>query len=182
MECGGYPSITIIQYDGTKEAKDGLGSRDASEELSGLVPDRAPHGTSQVHSVMLHRRGWITIPEDDILTSYTFSHLLKGQDQDPIVNGIGNNLTKICFLALSTTFFGAEHKETSLVQRGLHRYCFALKELQKALGDQRRHDSVDLPHAVVVMALFEVSPPSSCFSNASSFTLPLSICVNCVKF
>lgn len=60
------------------------------------------------------------------------------------------------FLALSTTFFGIEHKENRLVSRGFHQYGQSLEYVHGALEDPSRYRSLDLLESIVTMALFEV--------------------------
>jgi hypothetical protein len=101
----------------------------------------------------------LTIPRDEIFTSYTINYLLRGLHDDQVVHQpeIDRKLTDECFLALSTTYFGAAHEDKSILQQGFQRYGLALERIYNALGDPSRYRSFDLLHAVVVAALFEVS-------------------------
>jgi hypothetical protein len=65
-------------------------------------------------------------------------------------------LVEKSFLALSTVFFGLDHHEKSVVNRGFRRYGNALGLVRQALGDQSRYQSFDLLESIIIMALFEV--------------------------
>lgn len=95
---------------------------------------------------------------DDIFVNYTLAHLLRSSDQvEQDVTGIERTLANQCFLALATSYFGGEHKEKSLVERGLQRYGVALKGLHDAMGNSSKMKTYDVLESVIVMSLFEVA-------------------------
>jgi hypothetical protein len=100
----------------------------------------------------------ISSPPDDIFVQYTRSRLLRGVNAtDPVVPPtVERVLVEKSFLALSTVFFGLDHHEKSVVNRGFRRYGNALGLVRQALGDQSRYQSFDLLESIIIMALFEV--------------------------
>jgi hypothetical protein len=119
-------------------------------------------GTLPLHSIALI--------EDDVFINYTLAHLLKGSESlDPSTKFVDRKLADQCFLALATSYFGHEHREHSIVERGLRRYGTALSELHRALTDMKRCTSYDVLESVILMAFFEVciplTPLASLFSN-----------------
>lgn len=158
LKCGGYPSITIIQYEGSKATRDPFRCQDTSEKLTVLAPYARSCIDNQVQGTNISLHHWISTPQDEIFTSYTISHLLSGQDQEAhVITGSSYSIASKCFLALCTTYFGSEHMEASLIQRGLQRYGCALEQLNKALGDPARRHSLDVLEAITVMVVLEVS-------------------------
>ncbi|KAK6860923.1 hypothetical protein PG995_004559 [Apiospora arundinis] len=111
-----------------------------------------------------HKKGAVGIldvrtrqpPEDDVFAAFTICHLLRGNDHGlgPLELGQAT-LSSRCFVALSTVFFGLEHRHGSITQRGVRRYTHALAELNQALSDPQACRTFGLLEAVVVMTLFE---------------------------
>jgi hypothetical protein len=98
------------------------------------------------------------LSEDDVFKSYSWAYLMRGQEHRPeAIEGGGEQLSEKCFLALSTTYFGAEHSEPSLIQRGLSQYGVALNELNTALASSSQSCSYGVLKSVVFMIVFEVS-------------------------
>jgi hypothetical protein len=100
----------------------------------------------------------VMISSDEIFVNYTLAHLLRSSDQwdQTVVSGIDRTLSDQCFLALATSYFGNEHREKMLVDRGFRRYGTALKGLHEALCDVSKSKTYDVLESVIVMALFEV--------------------------
>jgi hypothetical protein len=100
----------------------------------------------------------ITIPSDDNFVNYTLANLLRSIDHmDQIaIPGVDRMLADQCFLALATSYFGNEHHEKSLIERGFRRYGRALKRLNEALCVESKSKTYDVLESVSVMALFEV--------------------------
>ncbi|KAH8697589.1 hypothetical protein BGW36DRAFT_295630 [Talaromyces proteolyticus] len=154
LECGGYQEMTIIQFDGRQRRKlsPSLDSNISATTRSALLPIKE-----------FVRSDWtlgahLPICTDDIFVEYTRSRLLQGQEvDDPVVlpSTVDRPLVQKSFLALSTTFFGLEHKEKELVSQGFRRYGVALEYLRQAVGDPSRYTSFDLIESIMVMSLFE---------------------------
>jgi hypothetical protein len=85
------------------------------------------------------------------------THLLRGEDEAARLSGVERILSDKCFVALATTYFGTQHHEKSISEYGLQRYGRALKDVNRALGDEKRVVGFDLMESVVIMALYEVS-------------------------
>jgi hypothetical protein len=156
LTCGGYRDLIIIQYDGGK--KETASPRSITESLSCTTTSPCP-SSSQPFGLIIDPG--LAIPRDEVFTSYTTNYLLRGRPPDDfeVINKqhIDRQLTEKCFLALSTTFFGAAHKDKSILQQGFRRYGLALERIHKALGDSSRYRTFDLLKAVVVAAMFEVN-------------------------
>jgi len=93
--------------------------------------------------------------------SYTMANLLSGISYDgdqPVKSEISEQqpLAERCFLSLATTYFGSQHRQSSIARGGLRLYGLALKDLNKALSNSSQYRSLDLLNSVVTMALFEV--------------------------
>lgn len=65
-------------------------------------------------------------------------------------------LAERCFLSLATTYFGSQHRQSSITRKGLQLYGLALKGLNKALSNPSQYRSLDLLNSEVTMALFGV--------------------------
>ena len=155
LKCEGYSGISIIQY----ERKDRARPQGASGEMALSVSSpKSLQAVNHIQSEELFGSPWLSVLQDDIFISYTLTRLLGSPDQEAVnVTGAGRSLTEVCFLALSTTYFGVEHGERSVVQRGLQQYSHALKLLNQALGNASRHSASDVLDAVTVVTLYEVS-------------------------
>jgi hypothetical protein len=144
--------LTVIQFDGhSKRQQQTSESRQESPVLGGNA------------LAVMHFAGspspWskIIIPLDDIYVNYTMAHLLRGSDQtEHVVPGVNRGLSDQCFLALATSYFGNEHHDQAIVERGFQRYGSALKDLHQALCHVSKSKTYDVLESVIVMALFEV--------------------------
>ncbi|KAI1081890.1 hypothetical protein F5B20DRAFT_36744 [Whalleya microplaca] len=152
LRCGGPRSMTIIQYQSKQDGEQAMLpstelDHQASAIASSIVPlQPAPDILSSVRLSLL---------EDNVFTSYTYTKLLMEDVHDSVLHGVDRQLAGQCFLALSTTYFGAEHQQPALVNRGLRQYGSALKELNGALSSQSRCRSSDVLVSITIMALFE---------------------------
>lgn len=174
LECSGYPDMTIIQFDGQKRHKisplprASPGTLEADiEESRELVPhsvskNSAPEFTFGTDLLTTYQ---MPLNLNDVFIQYTRSKLFAGLNSDEVAtpehepeHEDRTQMNK-AFLALSTTFFGIEHKENRLVSRGFHQYGQSLEYVHAALCDPTRYRSLDLLESIVTMALFEVWLP-----------------------
>lgn len=89
--------------------------------------------------------------------AYTQHNLLRGQEQVSLYfRTPEKQLAGKCLDALCTTYFGAEQGHSDLVRRGLHRYSYALSELNGALSDPDRCGTHDVLESIVIMSVLEV--------------------------
>lgn len=169
VACGGYRGLAVIQYDGrSQQAKSSrIPSPNVVKPEDDVVelPQQAmvrikgsnalqwEAGTTSDFSL----GATICTPVDDIYVAYTMTHLLRGADEAARLRGVERPLSDKCFIALATTYFGTQHHEKIISEYGLQRYGRALKDVNRALGDERRVVGYDLMESVVIMALFEVS-------------------------
>ena len=100
----------------------------------------------------------VSISSDDVFAEYTRSQILQHMESNAFVlpSTEDRSLVQKAFLALSTTFFGMEHKEKQLITRGFRHYGVALKHIRQALDDPCRVTSFDLIESILTMSLFEV--------------------------
>jgi hypothetical protein len=148
--------MTIILYDGRRRHRISPAEpENGSTEIARQSAWKAPP--------MLDDTEWLTaihIPLnlDDVFLEYTRSKLFQGPNRVSVVfpAHVDRSLVTQSFLALSTTFFGLEHKEKNLVSQGFQRYGFALENIHRALADPSRRASFDLLESIVVMSVFEV--------------------------
>ncbi len=111
--------------------------------------------------------GWrLSVPHDEIFANYTRAKLFRGDQETIMPLVVDSNLPEKCFIALSTTYFGVEHMNVPIIQRGFRRYSSALSELSQALGDPKLRHSFGTLGAVLLMTVFEVSQltSSACLS------------------
>jgi hypothetical protein len=105
----------------------------------------------------------IPIPHDELFLEFAKARLFQGPDSHDIdiwPSHVERKLADASGLALATTFFGAEHGDSSVVKKGLHRYSRVLEQVNRALGDAEQRLSFDVLEAVVTMSLFEVNASS----------------------
>ncbi|UPX12199.1 uncharacterized protein EKO05_0002762 [Ascochyta rabiei] len=62
----------------------------------------------------------------------------------------------MCFLALSTTYFGIKHHKMTVTSLGLRRYGAALQAVHEALADDNVSRIIDVIEAVMIMAVIEL--------------------------
>lgn len=104
----------------------------------------------------------LTIDLDEVFMTYTNDRLLKGGETiDPSALLVPRKLANQCFLALSTTYFGHDHRQKGVVEKGLTRYGAALAGVHDALSDPKKSATYDILEAVILMALFETLMSSS---------------------
>ncbi|KAF2490866.1 hypothetical protein BU16DRAFT_136300 [Lophium mytilinum] len=154
LTCGDWPpSLTVIQFEGHTKRQQ---QTPELKQKSPMVEESALEVTR--FSDPLSPWSRIMIPSDDIFVNYTWAHLLRSSDQmdQTVVPGVDRTLSDQCFLALATSYFGNEHCEQGLVQRGFRRYSSALKGLHEALCDVSKSKTYDVLESVIVMALFEM--------------------------
>jgi hypothetical protein len=108
----------------------------------------------------------LAVPCDDVYLAFTHSRLLTGVEKILVGPWIDCAVTSECFLALSTTYFGVEQREKSIMVHGLSRYGAALQTLHKALADSVASRSFDVLEAVMIMALIEASLTLCAAGNA----------------
>jgi hypothetical protein len=90
--------------------------------------------------------------------NYTRANLLHNIDSDGIeALETGCRLSDASLLALSTIFFGTEHGDSAVVQRGLQRYNSTIEDINAALRDSAYFHSTDLFNAILTMSLLEVN-------------------------
>ena len=100
--------------------------------------------------------------------TYTRKYLLSGangppQMQNPYaIPGLSSTsenppLTEKCLRSLSLCFFGNEHGLWDLTTQGMQLYGVALKELNEALSDPERVQSIEVLESVMLLSLYEVS-------------------------
>lgn len=164
--------MTFIQFDGQKRHK----LSPSTHALPGTTPNTAdvqepmelisrslPHHNVQEVTFV---KNLLTTPMplnfNDVFIQYTRSKLFGGLNSDQVAGPEDEaeyddraEMNK-AFLALSTTFFGIEHKENRLVNRGFHQYGQSLEYVHGALGDPSRYMSLDLLESIATMSLFEV--------------------------
>lgn len=176
LKCGGYPETTFIQIEGRGTEKQASQLGDASDENVDLVSRRPFNPLQQASEVFSTHI--ISIPHDDIFVNYTRARLLNGPDAEDIwTTDMSRDLRDGAFVTLATTFFGAEHSDGALIQRGLKRYSYMLEKINGALADRSQCQSFDLLEGVVIMALFEVGNFSAYFFGAE--TNPRFTAVSC---
>lgn len=150
LECGGYRDLTVIQYNGSSKVQKIPASSLQASAKDALISQILNFGNASP---------WQSIAPkpDDVFVSYTLAHLLKGNESmDPTANLVDRKLADQCFLALATSYFGHDHYEKRIVERGLQRYGVALNELHSALADAKRCTSYDILESVILMSFFEV--------------------------
>lgn len=115
----------------------------------------------------------LAIPQNEVFLNYTRTKLFQDLgDHDANVlsiPGFDHRLGDESLLALATIFFGTEHQDKTVVQRGLQKYNCVIQEINLALGDNVRCQSYDVFDAIVTMVLLEVSRchDQICWKNAS---------------
>lgn len=115
----------------------------------------------------------LAISQNEVFLNYTRAKLLQDLHEDDAnvlsMPEIDHHLGDASLLALATIFFGTEHQDTAVVQRGLQKYNGVIQEINSALGDNVRYQSCDVFDAIVTMVLLEVSPChyQLCWKNAS---------------
>lgn len=153
--------MTVILYDGgkTRVAQQHAAQKSQSSSSQIVGPQESASVLHDQNSQLpkLHD-GWrFSLPHDIIFTTYTMSNLLRGTDESAVTPPGGDKILKEkCFVALSTVYFGIEHREDSITRHGFQRYGHALAELNHALGDPTLRKSLDTFEAVGVMTLIEV--------------------------
>jgi hypothetical protein len=156
--------MTVIQYRGKSEQdlRPKLGrNTEVQSKTDALVTLSNPQDAVAQSLTSFCPTFQVLPSEDDVFTSYPFMKLMHGQERASVSPGVSRGqVSEKCFLALSTAFFGAEHKQATLVRLGFHRYGAALVEVKSALGDSMQCHSYDLLESVVIMALIEVSRAS----------------------
>ncbi len=100
--------------------------------------------------------------QDNICATYTMEHLLSGSDYDGktpwMFHGWPSEpLANHCLHSLALAYFGSQHGEDRLLEKGFKQYGAALRELNKALANSSKCQTRELLVSVAVMALFEVS-------------------------
>ncbi|KAH6647890.1 fungal-specific transcription factor domain-containing protein [Truncatella angustata] len=116
-----------------------------------LQSPRTPQAIFQMHPF-----------EDDLFLAYMRHRLLHGRAQQTLyLKAPDKQLAAKCLLALSTTYFGAEHGDFDLVQRGQHQYNEALSDLNMALSNPSQCRTYDVLESVVVMTIFEFMASTS---------------------
>ncbi|KAF2092986.1 hypothetical protein NA57DRAFT_49197 [Rhizodiscina lignyota] len=162
LTCGGYPDLTVIQFDGRRAGKPSQPDPVSADEAA-LIPFNS---TSSHESLSLFTAGdefllnsEVQLHPEHIFISFTRSRLLQGPDSTNITGVlpriVDRNLVQKSFLALATTYFGMEHKEKSLVQRGMQQYGHTLEDVHNALSDPSRRTSFDLLQSITIMGFFE---------------------------
>jgi hypothetical protein len=156
--------MTVIQYHGRRDreneshpdSRPGHASKSAN---AALVSPMNQNNADADSSTRIRYEYQLLPLEDNIFMSFTQANIMDGhQHYATSLSWLApekGQLALKCYLALSTTYFGAEHREPNLVRRGLYQYGKALRELNLALGDSSRCQSYDLLESVVVMATFE---------------------------
>ena len=142
IECTGYPSTTFIHYHWNNNPSVNLPSSVNDRplqpgSLDTIVSYDRLKGRGPLASVHLDRGLGLNYLQDDIFVAYTCTHLLQGQeheDKERLQHGFATGLSDQCFLALSIAYFGIEHREKSITERGFRRYGGALTALNAALG------------------------------------------------
>jgi hypothetical protein len=149
LDCEGYRDLTVIQYNG-------------SARTSGSPASVPPSSQASIYTQILNFNKlspWqcLAPAPNDVYVNYTHARLLKGNESlDPASNLVDRKLADQCFLALATSYFGYDHREKRIVERGMQRYGMALNELHSALADSKRCASYDVLESVILMAFFEV--------------------------
>lgn len=148
--------MTIIQFDGQRRRKiSPPTSHQQSEDASQAANPKAPSSLPKTRSLTsVH----LPLNLDGVFVEFTRSRLLQGWNAANIVlpAHVDRRLVLKTFLALSTTFFGMEHNEKSVIYQGLQRYGHALEDIHRALEDPSRCVSFDLLESLTVLLLFEV--------------------------
>lgn len=163
--------MTIIQYDGRRRQKASSSSSSSSptipsesEAVSNDAPTRKVVARSGVRIVpKLAEAKFAMVPQmpfdfDEVFIEYTRDRLLRGPNVTAIdlPMDVDRTLMIKAFLALSTTYYGIEHKDRRIVNQGMQRYSHALEHVHRALSDASRNTSFDVLESIGVMSLFEV--------------------------
>lgn len=98
----------------------------------------------------------VYISQDDLFLNYTRVNLLHNIESEIAALGTGCRLSDASSLALATIFFGTEHRNSAVIQRGLQRYNSAIEEINTALRDSGYLHSPDLFNAILTMSFLEV--------------------------
>ncbi|KAF2107059.1 hypothetical protein BDV96DRAFT_654149 [Lophiotrema nucula] len=153
LKCGGSGAITFVFHDSGKISHSTRTDRTTSLEI---IPYETEAKVSNATGPFITLYPTLLVPPNDLFLNFARARLLKGPDSEDIISPEpDNSLTDASFLALATTYFGAEHKDNSVVQRGLRRYSHAIEQINSALGDPIRCLSLDLLGAIVTMSLHE---------------------------
>jgi hypothetical protein len=98
----------------------------------------------------------LDIDLDEVFKTYTNDRLLRGTESvHPTAKLMDRKLADECFLALATSYFGHDHHQKGVVERGFSRYGAALSGLHAALSDPNRSATYDILESVILMTLFE---------------------------
>ncbi|KAF2665108.1 hypothetical protein BT63DRAFT_85356 [Microthyrium microscopicum] len=153
LSCGDWPTMTIIQFNGQPEQQPSTPKTEPELQIVDTIENKTGLLSSSWSP-------WskVAMPTDDLFVSYTLAHLLRGSYQldDIYVPEVDRVLSDTCFLALATSYFGNDHREQAVVQRGVRRYSSALKGLNEALHDDSKSRTYDVLKAVLLMATYEM--------------------------
>lgn len=135
--------MTVVLYDGSKHAK------------TGPAQPPAP-GPSHQAPLDMREVSRLPFPREQIFIMYTSERILRGGGEIHRAPRADRALTWRCYVALSTTYFGIEHQQQSIVREGLGQYVRVLGDLNRSLGSRKACQSFDILEAVLTLSIFEV--------------------------
>ncbi|KAH8690857.1 hypothetical protein BGW36DRAFT_305965, partial [Talaromyces proteolyticus] len=151
LKCGGSRDITFVHYEVQTPDDEISRASSSSPQRNSLVVSETP--TFTPWSLL---GAELSVSQDDMFVNYTRANLLHNIESNSIwVPEIDRKLGDASLLALATIFFGTEHRDSALIQRGLQKYSFTIEELNAALRDSTHCYSSDLFDAILTMALLE---------------------------
>jgi hypothetical protein len=158
LQCGGIQDLAILQYDGQKNVSKPI-ITDASvaaqptkieDQLRSRAQQRSPWTIAVIPR-------WQSQPlSQDLFKAYTNNRLFHGTWSAVVLDEKGQPLTSACFSALSTTFFGLEHRHKPTIHDGLSSYGSVLRKLNESLNDPTKSSSLDTLTSVIALTLFEL--------------------------
>jgi hypothetical protein len=158
LQCAGIQDLAILQYDGQKHVSKQIAidtsAATQSAEDNGQLVFRAQQAFSWTTAAT---SCWPFQPlSQDLYKAYTNNRLFYGTWSAVVPDEKGQPLTSACFNALSTTFFGLEHRHKPTINNGLSLYVSVLRGLNENLHDPSKSDSLDTLTSVVSLTLFEL--------------------------
>ena len=197
LSCGGYrepfrhghestsAAVSASAYSGRSTPLSSENDDEGSSISKALVSRsrRLRHSRSPMANETVPDTLNLTAFGEELYISYTYAHLFRESDREPStlnpysIPGIATfrrqALSEKCLLALSLSFFGIEHGQWDISKRGMQLYGVALKELNEALGDPLKVQSIEVLESVTLLSMYEVSNPlANPFGGATPTILP----------
>lgn len=154
IKCGGSRDITFVHY-GAQQSTTVVMSQKSSSTMP-PTPEVISARMAYLPQSLLGAD--VCISHDDLFVNYTRANLLHNIESDTLgALETDCKLSDTSLLALATIFFGTEHRDSAVIQRGLQRYNSTIEEINTALGDSSYLYSPDLFNAILTMCLLEVN-------------------------